>query len=797
MMGPTATRVSIAIAALGCAMVAAVSCAAPHENPTEPDGALSNPERPIRQMPPTTALESASSAQAAAPPPTPFAICGDPPADPTLGTTTFVDLNNDGQPEAISPARLVAGIGDLVEYDVLLRDGDCLWNPIGSVREGSMRSPEDHNVVDHFWTCTHGNRTDTGDYATRLVEVSTSSEPGSQVTVRQLALHESTLERRQTAVVEADQLILRPAAEACQTNRLVGEATVAVDHCEGDGFSLAPPDGWRTTAAGSESCAWFTTEPSTLPCQCDAFPAISVSSGPHREAPEAPTTAETRIDGYRALVTEQLDLEGMGGTTYNYRSYVVQSEQSTIAIAANSQDWPGTWEELTDELDRFAQAIQIVDRVETANASAVPDLARLDSQPVYTDPAGVFAWYRTNARVERPSCDELAPLELAVVDIAQSDRNNLSVRATPAFAAATVVRVHIDGDGSGVLEGVCQDGGSGPITIHQRVEFEPDGSITRVHPPTPEVIVAPVDWFAETSDGLHRYAGGDDPLGRLDHGCTVGSNLNPRRAQTLLRYEGTTITPAFRDVARTGNVQKIHITETNFVLWESHSCQSSGLFLGRIDDEGYIVDRHLVAGRAINPLSWTVTEGDELLIFEPEDWSAPTPSIRRVNLAQSPGWTVTADPAFNIGEPIARSIDDDGNWYLGVRTTTASAQQTCASPTILRDHPDGLRRVSDYQREITGEIVDVMVSPVVDDWRLVVVLAACPDEYEGLAVWFTEERRDSAHQSDWLVFAQADLAPVADVLDARISHDPFTRYATVVMLDGTTTEVTLTRPPPG
>lgn len=668
-MGPTANRIGIVVAALACASAAAISFGALHENPTGRLVASPDPAPPTQQLP-----EPASSVQATvAPVPTPFVICDDPPADPNLGETTFVDLNNDGQAEAIAPARSVAGIGNLVEYDVLVRDGDCQWNPIGSIRQGSVRSPE-HQVVDHFWTCTHGHRTDTGDYVMRLVEVSTPSEPGSQMTVRQLAMNESTLEPRQTAVVTADEFTLRPAPEACKTNRLIGEAAVAVDHCEGADFSLVPPEGWRTTAAGIESCAWFTTGPSTLPCQCDAFPAISVRSWPHAEAAETAGVAETIIDGRRAVVTEQLDLEGMGFTTYNLRSYLVRSEQSTIVIAANSQDWPGTWEELTRELDRFAQAIQIVDPTET---------------------------------------------------------------------------------------------------------------------------VAPVDRFAATADGLHRYAGGDDPLGRLDYGCTIGSQLNPRLGQTLLHYQGTTITPAFRDVARTGDIHNMVITESNFVLWESHSCQSSGLYLGRIDDEGYIVDRHLVAGRGITPLSWTVTDGEELLIVEPEDWSAPTLSTRRVMLAESPGWATTADPAFDIGEPIARSIDDDGNWYLGTRRGGSAALDTCAGPTILRDHPDGLRRVSDYRREIVGEIVDITVSPVVDDWRLAVVLTSCPDQYEGLVVWFAEERRGSSHQSDWLAFAQADLAPVAEVLEARISHDPFTLYATIVMLDGTTTEVTLTRPPPG
>lgn len=722
--------------------------------------------------------------------------CATMPSGAIPGDTTFIDLDLDGSVEAITPTTRDAFTGR-VDYAVLRANGECGWVELGRLQDGTVRH-EDQDVERRWWTCSPGQRTDEGHH-TLLVQVSERSEADGGVgttAIQQFGIANGQfVEHRPTTMTQQFAL---PHASACNSTSLIQVQTQPVEACGGPHWIATLPDRWQTTPAGAASCQWFDEHPMVLPCQCDAIPPISVRFTV--DVPplgDRPVTRST-IDGYPARTTEQRDMEGMGGLRVNTRSHYIDIGTGTITLSAHDQDWSGTWDELVAILDAFAASFDVTGAPVPTPAMFYPDFPEISENPLHVDPRGVFAWYATTSS-RKFDCDYFVPL--ALLDIAASTPGDLKFSPTGRFPTARVVDVDIVEPGRATATGDCIAGSS-----WHPFDYASDGSVTeRYAPNTPEefAVVHKPEGFAVSPDGRFRYASGTDPLERLNYGCTIGTQRNPSFARTILRYEGTDIAPAFRDVGLTGHIYDMKISSGGIAVWESHSCQSSSLWTGRLDDQGFIVDRHPVSGHGGNTPSWALKDDGELIILQPTQISADEfvvrdeldepiggntvrlPGIVKIDLARSAGWVMTADPPPRVDtNPIGTGFDPETSWHLGENLVDDSE---CAGQTIYRKNPDGFRRMSDYRRDFEGDVADVITSEINGNSRAVVALVQCPSEYDGYAVWYASEYE----RSDSLVFTPADLAPITAMTDLTVRTDPWRIEAVVTQLDGGAAEVEL------
>lgn len=772
----------------------------------EPTTERARPLPATSQVPAVESIPTPTALQV--PPPSPTAIllpdggtCPSIPGDHEIGDTVLLDLDADGDTDAVAPRLRLDALGGVIEFGVYLGNGDCTWTSVGQLSEGPTRD-EEHNIITYSWTCSTGQRSGQ-EYGTNLVQVSENG-PESATTLTQFSVHEGRLVEHWPTLVEGS-AGLEKRSVACDDAHPAGEPTTETSRCGGQVWELKVPDGWLTTAAGDDSCSWFTPSPMSLPCFCDASPAISIGygTGASRESALADLYIKTTVDGYPAQMTQALGREGMGGIEVNTRSYVVDLGGATLSLSANSQDWLGDWDDLAADLDRFVAAIDIRGWPLPTMGSFYPEFPHLDPTPLYVDPAGAFAWYRADDRSRLIDCEDPEPGYLARLSIASSRPDDLHFTRVGPVAAGVPRAVHRNDDGTLQLTVACVTGDESGY-LEQSLTVESTGAIAVAGPTTatsgPRYEVVPSTHIGASPDGIHRYTSGDHPLGLLDYGCTLGSQQDPKPAQTMMRYTGDSVEPAFPDVGRTGRVQNMRITSSGFAIWESHSCQSVGLHLGRIADDGSIVDRHLVAAQGIVQQSWTVL-GDELIVITPR-WqssdpifpgrSQEYPALRRIDMVTSPPWVITADPPLRMSdEPVAPSFSGDSSWRLGENRV---ATGECAGDTIYADEPAGPRRVSNYAFDIDGSVVDVLTSALfdkptsaVDDTRRVVVaLVECPSQYDGVTVWVATETAGNRV----LRFKQNDFEPVRSVEDLSFHPDSPSRILlTVELLDGTRSTV--------
>lgn len=723
--------------------------------------------------------------------------CTSVPGDREIGDTVFVDLDGDGDSDAIGP-QIRLELGGVVEFGIFLAVEDCQWTPIGLLSEGPARDAN-HNIIDYSWSCSYGTRN--GQPFTNLVQLATQSFPAAATSITQYSIIDSELVEHVPTLID-DRHPIKDRAVACDRTQWFGELTVETKQCGGRGWRVDIPEGWLTTPVGGQSCQWFTPSRMTVPCQCDAIPEIQITLGSFAGEPDQGLSTNTVIDGYPARVSHVLGEPGMGGLLVNRRTYLIDvGGGERLALSANNLDSQLSWEELSAQLDLFAQAIDITGWPAPTVEMFYPEFPNLDPQPFHLDPAGTFALYRLTDSPQRRDCSDPEPSFIARLTITASRSDDLQFTRVGPLPAGRPEAVHYLDDGSTVLTFACRTDADLALYMQQPIVLEPNGSIVTFGTSSPTELIpgeADLEWQSASSpDGQHRYFSGDDPQGRRDYGCGNGSRTNPSVAKTMLRSSFGPPVPAFPDGGRTGQIRNMRISDSGFAVWESHSCQSVGLHLGRLSDDGSIVDRHLIAAQGIVNQTWTITDADELIILTPRYKGPGYPALRRIDMAASAGWVITADPPLRIDtEPIATSFSGEGSWRLGENRVVNSQ---CPGDTIYADEPGGQRRVSDYLRDIEGDVVDIMTSEILEmrpdepifDERIVVALAECPSQHEGLTLWFASEFSNTRV----LRFQQADIRPIRRVHSVSFGDEwPHARLASVEYLDGTSAVIELRRP---
>lgn len=706
--------------------------------------------------------------------------CDSIPGDREISDTVFVDLDGDGDSDAVGPEIRLDRVNGLIEYGIFVALGECRWEPLGFVGEGRVRDANQRETT-HSWTCSRGPSTGNVE-TTMLVQIITEPGPTPTTSLTQYSIVDDLLVEHPPTIIEGP-VEIDGHAVACDPGYSEPDLTVRAEHCGGRAWRLEVPGSWLTTAKGEHSCQWFSTEPVGLPCQCDLSPSIHISVTPADSQPGRGLFSRTTVDGYPARVYETTEYSEVAGRVVNERIYSVDLGTERLALVASNQEAPMPWDELTAELDLFAAAIEIIGPPPPTMGMFYPEFPDLDPEPFYLDPAGTFALYRSVDNPGWDRCDSGEPATVARLTIAASRPDDLQFTPVGPIPPGRPEAIHVLDDGTTVLTLACRSQDGLTTYLQQTITLEPNGAITTIGDTSATSLIPggpnPDRRFAVSPDGT-RYFSGDDPLGRLDPGCATVGPPPVSPAQTMLRSSSGALVPAFPDIGVTDPVGNMGFTTSGYVVWDTDRCRAQSLYLGRLGDDGSIVDRHLISGPQGNDDTWTINGNDELIIVTPLFDRLLLPGLQRIDLATAPGWVTTADPPLRFDdEPVATSFTGEEPWRLG---ENRAATGECAGDTIYAEEPTGPRRVSDYRSDIEGSVVDVITSEVFDDERrIIVALAECPSQYQGVTAWFAIEYAGSRE----LWFTQAATGPVREVQDPFFPEDwPQRVFATVEFLDG-------------
>lgn len=282
-------------------------------------------------------------------------------------------------------------------------------------------------------------------------------------------------------------------------------------------------------------------------------------------------------------------------------------------------------------------------------------------------------------------------------------------------------------------------------------------------------------------------------------------------ARTLELDDGSGVRSAFDGPDRTFSiVEELHVSDDGYIAWYSGCEGFVSAYVGRVQDDGTIADAHLIdtyslQGRVddfADYYFYRLTADGHLAAvgqaYAP-DTDESTPAFLRYDLATDPNFVNTAEPPVDIDEaPLFDAIEAGGTWHVG---ETLAQDRACGGRTLYGRVDGGHVRAFPAGIELDA-IVDVDLADTrtieyddSDDYvsRTVVVQTECPAEYDGRRVWFGIE----SDRVVWgLVFQQADLGEVADVLSVRDVVEPgtdFVEYSVVQveLLDGSVVEVEL------
>ena len=304
-------------------------------------------------------------------------------------------------------------------------------------------------------------------------------------------------------------------------------------------------------------------------------------------------------------------------------------------------------------------------------------------------------------------------------------------------------------------------------------------------------------------DGRFTYREIADPAGRL--GCE-GFGL----AATIGIDRGAGVEPVWgSDQPAYSNIVDLHFGPADLVAWTS-SCEGFGsIHVGRLTDDGTIVDQHYLETYEELPEGFVEYRhfrltGDGRVVALGQrfdaDYQNPVPAFRRIDLADDPGFVTTGPnpPWIDTANPLVETLAGTGEWYVGDDPVDTGG---CGRRTLYASTTAGfVRGLSTF--DPVDAVVDVVVSaPRTLDYgggisvrtRAFVALTECPEEYSGRRVWFGDENEVP---SLGLYLVPAALPEVADVLSVREEPrdgDPYfvDTFAEVVYRDGSIEEVVL------
>lgn len=784
---------------------------------------LDQPQAATPPDPTTPESEDTDEQPSSTPPaePTTFQVplrqCGTPPGDDRLGETTFIDLDGDGRDEAIGPKTRGGGVGNIIEFAVMTPAGDCGWHQIGALRQGTSEYQHDGGVVES-WTCVGVG---TGETRTvRLVQISATTSPTNQVSVRQLDVQEGRLWPHRPSLVPATFAAVNTAgadggaslSNDCESGSEHHRYTaMASEQCGGSHWTIDLPPDWKTPLVGADACAVFSSEVVALPCDCDAVPEISVRLVDDAQVQALPilervadSTSTTTIAGYPATVIEHST--EIDGSTMHTMVYLVNVGRSGhVVFSASSADSELSWERLTTDLDLIAQS---------ANLYGFPPAELLfleqpnldSSRMLRLDAGGGFALYGGLTRPQ-PPCSGPRLDQLFRLDIEKSVAADITIAPTTFQAVGNMSNFLFD-DGKVMVRMRCIEDDETSRTTDYEIDLTEFGSVIAVR-----TLEESLDRFEHqyrnpyvpfvTADGEYQYVVADGPGRRA--GIECDSSSEGIRPLTLLRYGPDGIGFAFRDQGVIGTISRMEFGTDNLVVWRQHSCRWSGVYAGRVDESGYIVDRHLVVGKesgqwvlnAENQIVWldgTWVEhepfGGGEDIRPAQSTSTWLPTIEKIDVDNSPGWVMTAGDDVQLSiESVARSFDGTTDWHIGTQNNGVG---DCPGTTIYVDHPDGFARVLDAFTPIDGDVIEVDTSEIDDEKRAVVVRARCGGEDSVSTVWFALQY--AAFQDNPIILRQADIGDIQSIENVTVVTLPEAPTAVLIRAideDGDVVETTL------
>ncbi len=254
----------------------------------------------------------------------------------------------------------------------------------------------------------------------------------------------------------------------------------------------------------------------------------------------------------------------------------------------------------------------------------------------------------------------------------------------------------------------------------------------------------------------------------------------------ILVDDGTGPRPALRD--QRDEFDAIHdmvFGPDGLVAWTSIDENYGGrVFVGRIDENGQILDSHRVGG----PLddAWATGSFDDQGILTATTYEGD-PFL--LDTATDPFFVMSAEPPPKIetDTPLLTELEhegywappDRGSWYRGRALGTEPA---CGSSTLDKDDVDGYARVLDASTEL-DTVVDIDVTEsfgtggvdTVGTARSVILSTECPGEYDGRRIHWGIETigyGDGGPRLETpLVVEPASDTPVAEVV-AVTTHIP-------------------------
>lgn len=352
------------VGVIGVALFVLTACASGPAASDQPAHSQT-PQQPELQAEPSddqaeAALEQQpQDVQAPAPlaePPTVSACDAAELGDSDLGTVSLLDLDSDGDDDAVAPIALIpAGPGTILQLDVYEHVRDCEWRAIATLFDGDQRDT-DHNIVSHQWLCT----TDWSG-AVVLTQVQARTRPDLTQTVTNISFaggyprtHAPTTV---TGVDVVGQVIERDGFP-CSDMTL----SHPVDRCSGERWAVELPAGWQTPVSGPWSCSVFTQEQEGVPCQCDRVYPLQIRwvEGEQNVGPGEFT--ESTVAGLPARVRDASAMNDLAGRVTRTRTWTVEVAGGAIELIADDSEVPQTptsWDDLVAQLDAMAATLAV------------------------------------------------------------------------------------------------------------------------------------------------------------------------------------------------------------------------------------------------------------------------------------------------------------------------------------------------------------------------------------------------------------------------------------------------------
>lgn len=313
-------------------------------------------------------------------------------------------------------------------------------------------------------------------------------------------------------------------------------------------------------------------------------------------------------------------------------------------------------------------------------------------------------------------------------------------------------------------------------------------------------------------DGRYSYRAIDDPAGNV--GCE-GSFTS--RTLEVSDESGARLALG-PDGVLMASISDVQFGPDGLIAWSNGCVANTNPVVGRIQDDGTIVDGHYLG--EIAPIGaeepataryrfFGISDDGHLIGLgsgsggTDVDIDSGHVRVFRYNLALDPGFVESADPQPQVDRdnPLGTALDGTSTWFVGEASDTGP---TCGSGSLYAETSTGLTWALEPGSGI-DPIVDIEVSEsrvvtsFADDFerRVVVFETECPEQYEGRRVWFDMGERERVRDGG-LNPSSSTLVEVADVLAVYEIVAPGDNLAQSIVveverLDGTIEEVELLR----